>query len=620
MVRVPRRARHHLAVAALLTLILAATGLATSTPSAAAIDLYGAIGDRYRSDRALHPHLGRQITAEEPGPAGSRQVRFERGVIQWRADRGSKAVYGAIYEKYRAFESAFGMATTDEIPGGRNSRISHFDGGTIVWSLTTGAHEVHGSIRDKWRALGADRGFLGLPTSDEFSGQRGSRVNRFTGGLVVWTPRTGAHEVHGAMLDEYARMRWEGGPLGAPTSDEFPVAGGWGHDFENGRLTLVLGRGYRVENFLRPSVRSASAADVRTTWRSGCPVGSDQLRVVDINHVRYDNTIGRGQVVVHHTIVDPLLAALRDGANGNFPIDKLVNPDAYRADDPAMMRDNNSSAFNCRSVIGNPYAVSPHTSGRAIDVNPRHNPYQDLNGRWWPENGLAWRDRTRNDPGMLRPTDPLTRSLTARGFFWGGRWANPDYHHFEFRGATARSAQGGAADAAALPREVLGYRATVLPPAEGEFIPNGTPFHSVAATEVAPTVLAACAPAVDGVPNAVSGVAGTYADPGGRRGNALALRFADDRDAERWFAAYAEQLRGCTDVPGTEAKAGAGPGQARISELVADGAQLTARRHQGSDGSDWAELVRVRDATVVLVTLAGTHHTATALQTAAAHL
>lgn len=619
MAGVPRRARR-CAVSAVLAFTLATAALAAGTPIAAAIDLFGAIRDRYDSDRALHPHLGRQIAAEEPGPAGSRQVRFERGVIQWRADRGSKAVYGAVYDKYRAFESAFGMAITDESPGGRGSRISHFDGGTIVWSPATGAHEVHGSIRDRWQALGADNGFLGLPTSDEFGGQRGSRVNRFTGGLVVWTPRTGAHEVHGAMLDEYARMRWEGGPLGAPTSDEFPLAGGWAHDFENGRLTLVPGRGYRVENFLRPSVRSASAADVRTTWRAGCPVGPDQLRVVDVNHVRYDNTIGRGQVVVHHTIVDPLLAAFRDGANGNFPIDKMVNPDAYRADDPAMMRDNNSSGFNCRSVIGNPYAVSPHTSGRAIDFNPRHNPYQDLNGRWWPENGLAWRDRTRNDPGMLHPTDPLTRSLTAHGFFWGGRWTNPDYHHFEFRGANARSAQGGAPHADALPREVLGYRATVSPPTEGEFTPNGTPFHSVAATEVAPTVLAVCASAVGGVPDAVSGVAGTYTDAGGRRGNALALRFADDRDAQRWFAAYAEQQRGCTDVPGTETRADAGPGRTRISELVAGDAQLTSRRHQRSDGSDWAELVRVRDATVVLVTLSGTHHEATTLQAAAAAL
>lgn len=517
--------------------------------------VYGAIADRY-NDTHVHAHLGLPVGEEHAGPSGSRQVRFQRGVIQWRSDRGSKATYGAIYERYRAVESRFGMAT-----------------------------------------------------SDEFSGQRGSRVSRFSGGLIIWTPRTGAHDVHGSLLGDYGRRGWEGGPLGAPTSSERPINGGWAQDFENGRLSLVLGRGVAVENFLRPSVRAATTNDVRSTWRAGCPVGPAQLRVLDINHVRYDNTIGRGQLVLRADIVDTVVAALRDGANANFPLDKLRNPDAYGANDPAMMRDNNSSAFNCRAVVGNPYAMSPHAYGRAVDFNPRQNPYQDATGRWWPDNGLLWRDRTRNDVGMLKSNGPLVRGLTSRSFFWGGNWGNPDWHHFEYRGNLPRTATV-APDTQALPQEVLDYRPSVVAPAEGEFVPNGTPFRALAAAETSRSIVASCSSIPDDLPDATTGVAGSYRDPQGRLGNVLALDFAGPAEAQRWFTAYADALAAC----------GQAGDDVRIGDLHTEADRLAAQRYQAYDGSDWGELGRLRGATVVLATLAGEDHDHQDLLEAAATL
>jgi hypothetical protein len=41
-----------------------------------------------------------------------------------------------------------------------------YEHGAVYWSERTGAHEVHGEIAARWRAVGAERSFLGLPTTD----------------------------------------------------------------------------------------------------------------------------------------------------------------------------------------------------------------------------------------------------------------------------------------------------------------------------------------------------------------------------------------------------------------------------------------------------------------------
>src|SRR5215207_7282221 len=66
------------------------------------------------------------------------------------------------------------------------------------WSPQTGEHDVHGAILEKWASLGWERGFLGYPLTDETITPDGiGRYNHFQGGSVYWTPTTGAHEVHG---------------------------------------------------------------------------------------------------------------------------------------------------------------------------------------------------------------------------------------------------------------------------------------------------------------------------------------------------------------------------------------------------------------------------------------
>lgn len=97
---------------------------------------------------------------------------------------------------------------------------------------------VIGAIRDKWISLGGAASFLGEPLSDELKTPDGiGRFNRFHGGMIYWTPSTGAHEVHGAILDRWAALGFEQSFLGYPISDEKEFSeGGRISSFQHGDI------------------------------------------------------------------------------------------------------------------------------------------------------------------------------------------------------------------------------------------------------------------------------------------------------------------------------------------------------------------------------------------------
>jgi hypothetical protein len=126
--------------------------------------------------------------------------------------------------------SGVGELTTPDGIG----RYVQYRAGSIYWSPATGAHEVHGAILEKWAALGWERSALGYPVSDEEPvGDELGRMSHFQNGSIFWNPVLGAHEVRGAIN---ARYNADGGPArsgyGYPTSDEQPVLRGRVSHFE----------------------------------------------------------------------------------------------------------------------------------------------------------------------------------------------------------------------------------------------------------------------------------------------------------------------------------------------------------------------------------------------------
>ena len=169
------------------------------------------------------------------------------------------------------------------------------------------------------------------------------------------------------------------------------------------------------------------AADV---WRQGCPLGRRDLRRVEVNHWRFDGTLGRGALVVNRDVaqvVGEIFARLFDN---RFPIRQMVPLEHYQGDANASMRDDNTSAFNCRrpDQINAPPLASPHANGRAVDINPRENPWTDLRCQCWIPSP---RGKAREPgPGVILRGGLVWRLFTRAGWIWQNIKV-PDYMHFD---------------------------------------------------------------------------------------------------------------------------------------------------------------------------------------------
>jgi uncharacterized protein with LGFP repeats len=124
--------------------------------------------------------------------------------------------------------SYLGAAVGDEFDWAVG-RGQDYEGGSIYWSAGTGAHAVHGAILDDYKTfLGSP--VLGLPTNDETpTGDGVGRFNHFSGGgAIYWTPDTGAHAVYGAIYEKWVEFDQEAGRLGYPITDETATPDGVG--------------------------------------------------------------------------------------------------------------------------------------------------------------------------------------------------------------------------------------------------------------------------------------------------------------------------------------------------------------------------------------------------------
>jgi hypothetical protein len=205
--------------------------------------VYGSIYVRYQELGGITSFLGVPVADEAAAPNSGRVSKFEAGDIYWRADAGVHEVHGDIRDKYDGLGAAgsfLGYPTTDEMKTSDGvGRFNHFQGGSIYWTQATGAHEVHGAIRDEFDALGGIAGFLSYPTTDETRTPDGiGRFNHFQDGSIYWTPATGAHEVHGIIRDKWAALGWERSYLRYPITDVMSIPNGQGtiSNFQRGHI------------------------------------------------------------------------------------------------------------------------------------------------------------------------------------------------------------------------------------------------------------------------------------------------------------------------------------------------------------------------------------------------
>lgn len=171
------------------------------------------------------------------------------------------------------------------------------------------------------------------------------------------------------------------------------------------------------------------------SYPQGCEVPRSDLRYLELSYVNFEGHEHVGQMVCNRHIADDLLYIFRRLYEARYPIASMRLIDDYGADDARSMAANNTSCFCYRRVAGST-ALSKHSRGMAVDVNPLYNPCVYVrSGRVLPPEGKAYahgRDRRKDIPGKIDVTDLCYRLFVSRGFRWGGAWRSlKDYQHFE---------------------------------------------------------------------------------------------------------------------------------------------------------------------------------------------
>jgi hypothetical protein len=176
-------------------------------------------------------------------------------------------------------------------------------------------------------------------------------------------------------------------------------------------------------------------ADIRHSYRAGCPVAPADLRAVRLTYRGFDGRAHTGSLVVNRRVTGDVTRVFRTLYAAGFPIRRMRPVSQYRGSDDASMAADNTSAFNCRRAVGSTTGSwSMHAYGLAIDVNPRENPYV-LGGRVLPPAGRRFLDRADARPGMAVEGGPLVDAFASEGWRWGGTWSgSPDYQHFSTSG------------------------------------------------------------------------------------------------------------------------------------------------------------------------------------------
>lgn len=172
------------------------------------------------------------------------------------------------------------------------------------------------------------------------------------------------------------------------------------------------------------------------SWRRGCPVGRPQLRAVRVNYWDFRGDRRRGALIVHRDIAWRAARALRDMYRKGYPIRRMHPVDRFGwssrlqgANDYASMRADNTSGFNCRSVVGRPGVRSPHSWGRAVDINPWENPYYSAQDGWVPNRW--WVGRSHPRVAWRSAQHPVMRIWRSHGFRW--TYGTSDSHHVDGR-------------------------------------------------------------------------------------------------------------------------------------------------------------------------------------------
>ena len=189
------------------------------------------------------------------------------------------------------------------------------------------------------------------------------------------------------------------------------------------------------------AVTAVLASDVAYSYRTGCPVAPSSLRRISMNYWDFNGQLQRGVLIGASWTANDYVYVFNKIFAAHFPLRRVRPTDFYyygvssrsAASDLNSMAADNTSAFNCRKVTGNPYRISRHSWGDAIDINTLENPY--LTGsRVYPTRGRLFLNRHRYQKGMIVSSTVVAIAMRRIGWHWGAYFSQPDYQHFSRTG------------------------------------------------------------------------------------------------------------------------------------------------------------------------------------------
>lgn len=202
-----------------------------------AVEVLDHIEDYHTAAGGAAGRFGYPLSAQK-SESGYTFQQFQGGTIYSKGDEGTWPVIGAIGSRYRALgaeKSFLKHPVSGEIKS-NGGVYQKFRGGHIYWSSKTGAWSTHGAIHKKYVELGAEKSLLGFPVSGEIK-VSGGVYQKFEKGYIYWSGKTGTWSVRGGILSRYLSLGAGRGRLGFPTSDETKISGGARQLFSGGTIT-----------------------------------------------------------------------------------------------------------------------------------------------------------------------------------------------------------------------------------------------------------------------------------------------------------------------------------------------------------------------------------------------
>lgn len=148
----------------------------------------------------------------------------------------------AAWQRLEGTAESIGRPTAAETAvansGGLSGALQSFARGRMLWSPRTGAHPVSGAILADWAASGGAESRAGFPVGSPSATSDGrGRKQAFQRGMYLEPPGDDAHHLFGPILRAYLRRHASAGALGYPVTKVYDIDTGRRARFQHGRIT-----------------------------------------------------------------------------------------------------------------------------------------------------------------------------------------------------------------------------------------------------------------------------------------------------------------------------------------------------------------------------------------------